>query len=111
MKAFIIGQNSNEDFYEQDNDINNINSVNYLKYEGISKSCKVFPENNLIKLKYENEYLNKYININKPKKLNTNNRNINTNKNNKWQKDLKNRIYNNYYNKDIRNKYSNMCRQ
>ena len=108
MKAFIIGQNSNEDFYEQDNDINNINSVNYLKNEGISKSCKVFPENNLIKLKYENEYLNKYININKPKKLNTNNRNINTNKNNKWQKDLKNRIYNNYYNKDIRNKYSNM---
>ena len=60
MKAFILGQNS-EEFYDEENDINNINSINYLrKNKGMSKSCKVFPENNLIKLKYENEYLNKY---------------------------------------------------
>ena len=105
MKAFILGQNS-EEFYDEENDINNINSINYLrKNKGMSKSCKVFPENNLIKLKYENEYLNKYINVNKSKNFNMNK---NNKKDNKWQKDLKNRIYNNYYNKDIRKKYSNM---
>jgi len=32
----------------------------------------------------------------------------NVNKNSKWQRELKNRIYNNYYNKDIRKKYTNM---
>ena len=84
MKAFILGQNS-EDFYDEENDINNINSINYLrKNKGMSKSCKVFPENNLIKLKYENEYLNKYINVNKSKNFNMNK---NNKKDNKWQKD------------------------
>ena len=105
MKAYILGQNS-EEFYERENDINNMNNINYLrKNKGISKSCKVFPEKNLIKLKYEDEYLNKYINVNKSKNFNMNK---NNNKDNQWQKELKNRIFNNYYNKDIRKKYSNM---
>jgi len=108
MKAYILGQNS-EEFYERENDINNMNNMNNINYlrknKGISKSCKVFPEKNLIKLKYEDEYLNKYINVNKSKNFNMNK---NNNKDNKWQKELKNRIFNNYYNKDIRKKYSNM---
>ena len=108
MKAYILGQNS-EEFYEGENDINNMNNMNNINYlrknKGISKSCKVFPEKNLIKLKYEDEYLNKYINVNKSKNFNMNK---NNNKDNKWQKELKNRIFNNYYNKDIRKKYSNM---
>ena len=51
MKAFILGQNSKDNFFEQDSDINiNIgNNNNYLKKnKNNSKSCKVFNENNLI---------------------------------------------------------------
>ena len=103
MKAYILGQNSNEKFFENESDINYLNN-NYLKKnKGISKSCKEFPENDFIKLKNENEYANKL------KKISTNrNMKNNVNKNSKWQRELKNRIYNNYYNKDIRKKYTNM---
>ena len=109
MKAFILGHNSKDNFFEQDSDINiNIgNNNNYLKKnKNNTKSCKVFNENNLIK----DENLSKYINTNKSKLFN-NNRNLNKNYNNKnykWQKDIKNRIFNNYYNKDIRKKYSDL---
>ena len=108
MKAFILGQNSKDNFFEQDSDINiNIGNNNYLKKnKNNSKSCKIFNENNLIK----GENLSKYINTNKSK-LSNNNRNLNKNYNNKnykWQKDIKNRIFNNYYNKDIRKKYSDL---
>ena len=108
MKAFILGQNSKDNFFEQDSDINiNIGNNNYLKKnKNNSKSCKMFNENNLIK----DENLSKYINTNKSKLFN-NNRNLNKNYNNKnykWQKDIKNRIFNNYYNKDIRKKYSDL---
>ncbi len=108
MKAFILGQNSKDNFFEQDSDINiNIgNNNNYLKKnKNNSKSCKVFNENNLIK----DENLSKYINTNKSKLFNNRNLNKNyNNKNYKWQKDIKNRIFNNYYNKDIRKKYSDL---
>jgi len=108
MKAFILGQNSKDNFFEQDSDINiNIgNNNNYLKKnKNNSKSCKVFNENNLIK----DENLSKYINTNKSKLFNNKNLNKNyNNKNYKWQKDIKNRIFNNYYNKDIRKKYSDL---
>ena len=108
MKAFILGQNSKDNFFEQDSDINiNIgNNNNYLKKnKNNSKSCKVFNENNLIK----EENLFKYINTNKSKLFNNKNLNKNyNNKNYKWQKDIKNRIFNNYYNKDIRKKYSDL---
>lgn len=108
MKAFILGQNSKDNFFEQDSDINiNIgNKNNYLKKnKNNSKSCKIFNENNLIK----DENLSKYINTNKSKLFNNKNLNKNyNNKNYKWQKDIKNRIFNNYYNKDIRKKYSDL---
>ena len=108
MKAFILGQNSKDNFFEQDSDINiNIgNNNNYLKKnKNNSKSCKIFNENNLIK----DENLSKYINTNKSKLFNNKNLNKNyNNKNYKWQKDIKNRIFNNYYNKDIRKKYSDL---
>ena len=113
MKAYILGQNSKDNFFEQDSDINiNIGNNNYLKKnKNNSKSCKIFNENNLIK----DENLSKYINTkntNKSKLYNNINRNLkkdyNNNKNYKWQKDIKNRIYNNYYNKDIRKKYSDL---
>ena len=112
MKAYILGQNSKDNFFEQDSDINiNIGNINYLKKnKNNSKSCKIFNENNLIK----DENLSKYINTkntNKSKLYNNINKNIKkdyNNKNYKWQKDIKNRIYNNYYNKDIRKKYSDL---
>ena len=105
MKAFILGQNSKDQILEQDSDINDINMNNYMKKsKNNSKSCKIFPENNLMKSKYDNEFLNRYIN-----KSNVSIKNFkNNDKNYKWQKDLKNRFYNNYYNNDIRKKYSNM---
>ena len=101
MKAFILGQSQSEESLEQDN---------YLKKsKNNSRSCKIFPEKNIIKIKYEDEYLNKYINVNKSNNnSNRNFKNLYNNKNQKWQKDIKNRIYKNYYNKDIRKKYSDM---
>jgi len=110
MKAYILGQNSKDNFLEQDSDIN-INNSNYnKKNKNKSKSCKIFPENNLIK----NDNINNYITTNKIKLTNDSNRNMNynnynyNNKNYKWQKNIKNRIFNNYYNKDIRKKYSEL---
>ena len=106
MKAYILGQNSKDNIYEQDYGINN----NYVKKnKNNSKTYKIYDQNYLMKLKNENENLNKYINANQTKVNNTSKRNLRRNyndKNYKWQKDLKNRIYNNYYNKDIRKKYS-----
>ena len=106
MKAYILGQNSKDNIYEQDYGINN----NYVKKnKNNSKTYKIYNQNYLMKLKNENENLNKYINANQTKVNNTSKRNLRRNyndKNYKWQKDLKNRIYNNYYNKDIRKKYS-----
>ena len=110
MKAFILGQNSKDNFFEQDDDINNNYNINYFKKnKNNSKSCKIFPGNNLVKTKTENNYLNKF--ENKSKVNNNSKRILKTNyddKNKKWQKDLKNRIYNNYYNQDIRKKYSDL---
>lgn len=106
MKAFILGQNSKDQILEQDSDINDINMNNYMKKnKNNSKSCKIFPENNIMKSKYDNEFLNRYINksnVNSIKNFKNNDKNY------KWQKDIKNRFYNNYYNNDIRKKYSNM---
>ena len=106
MKAYILGQNSKDNIYEQDYGINN----NYVKKnKNNSKIYKIYNQKYLMKLKNENENLNKYINANQTKVNNTSKRNLRRNyndKNYKWQKDLKNRIYNNYYNKDIRKKYS-----
>ena len=106
MKAYILGQNSKDNIYEQDYGINN----NYVKKnKNNSKTYKIYNQKYLMKLKNENENLNKYINANQTKVNNTSKRNLRRNyndKNYKWQKDLKNRIYNNYYNKDIRKKYS-----
>ena len=108
MKAFILGQNSKDQILEQDFDVNDINMNNYIKKnKNNSKSCKIFPDNNLIKSKYDDEYLNKYINKSKNAIMIRSLKN-NNDKNNKWQKDIKNRIYNNYYNQDIRKKYTNM---
>ena len=110
MKAFILNPNSKENFFEQDSDIIN-NNNNIKKNKNISKSCKMFPGDNYFK--YEN-LSNKNININRTKVNFDNNNNkkyIKYNykdKKNKWQKDLKNRIYNNYYNKDIRKKITDM---
>ena len=109
MKAFILNPNSKENFFEQDSDI--INNNNIKKNKNISKSCKMFPGDNYFK--YEN-LSNKNINTNRTKVNNDNNNNkkyIKYNykdKKNKWQKDIKNRIYNNYYNKDIRKKITDM---
>ena len=110
MKAFILNPNSKENFFEQDSDI--INNNNIKKNKNISKSCKMFPGDNYFK--YEN-LSNKNINTNRTKVNNDNNINnkkyIKYNykdKKNKWQKDIKNRIYNNYYNKDIRKKITDM---
>ena len=71
MKAFILGQNSKDNnFFEQDSDINinmDNNNYNYLrKNKNNSRSCKIFNENNLIK----DEKISKYININKSKLYN-----------------------------------------
>jgi len=110
MKAFILNPNSKENFFEQDSDIIN-NNNNIKKNKNISKSCKMFPGDNYFK--YEN-LSNKNINTNRTKVNNDNNNNkkyIKYNykdKKNKWQKDIKNRIYNNYYNKDIRKKITDM---
>ena len=101
MKAYILGQNSKDNIYEQDYGIK--------KNKNNSKTYKIYDQNYLMKLKNENENLNKYINANQTKVNNTSKRNLRrkyNDKNYKWQKDLKNRIYNNYYNKDIRKKYS-----
>ena len=109
MKAFILNPNSKENFFEQDSDI--INNNNIKKNKNISKSCKMFPGDNYFK--YEN-LSNKNINTNRTKVNFDNNNNkkyIKYNykdKKNKWQKDIKNRIYNNYYNKDIRKKITDM---
>ena len=111
MKAFILNPNSKENFFEQDSDI--INNNNIKKNKNISKSCKMFPGDNYFK--YEN-LSNKNINTNRTKVNNDNNNNNNKkyikynykDKKNKWQKDIKNRIYNNYYNKDIRKKITDM---
>ena len=109
MKAFILNPNSKENFFEQDSDI--INNNNIKKNKNISKSCKMFPGDNYFK--YEN-LSNKNINTNRTKVNSDNNNNkkfIKYNykdKKNKWQKDIKNRIYNNYYNKDIRKKITDM---
>ena len=111
MKAFILNPNSKENFFEQDSDI--INNNNIKKNKNISKSCKMFPGDNYFK--YEN-LSNKNINTNRTKMNFDNNNNKNKkyikynykDKKNKWQKDLKNRIYNNYYNKDIRKKITDM---
>lgn len=110
MKAFILQKNSKDNFYEQDSGIKK--NINYFKKnKNKSKSMNIFPQDNLYKLKSETEYLNKYINTNKTKVNNTSQRNFQKNyynRNDKWQKDIKDRIYKNYYNKDIRTKYSNL---
>ena len=91
MKAYILAKNS---MMDSDIDINNNYYIN--KFKNKNKSAKNFPEKNMINnYKNSEENLIKYENINKK-----------NNGDDKWRKDIKNRIYNNYYNKNIRKKYT-----
>ena len=91
MKAYILAKNS---MMDSDIDINNNYYIN--KFKNKNKSAKNFPEKNMINnYKNSEENLIKYENINKK-----------NNGDDKWRKDIKNRIYNNHYNKNIRKKYT-----
>ena len=104
MKAFVLSPNSKDNFFEQNSDINNNINHSLKKNKNISKSCKMFTGDNLFK-----NNKSKMIDTNNDKNIIKKNMKYNfKERKNKWQKEINNRIYNNYYNKDIRKKYTDM---